>query len=173
LNEQHRQELEFRQVVELGAQQRLAEEERQHQWEIEERQSRIVDEYRRQDRTREDERELDAFLDKYNLSSVPVPILKQRVMSMLGHFGIPHKSLLIKILYEAKLLGNYDNGSSERTLSLSDADLSGIQMGNKDNRKLKKNRVCKFLGFLLIRSFQLFLIERSEYYLVIYKICHQ
>jgi hypothetical protein len=136
----HREELEFRQVVELVAQDRIARINRQHEWEIEQHRARNVDEHRRQDHAQQNELELDAFLDQYNLSSVPLLILQPKVHSLLRRFDTSYKTLLIKILYEGKLLSVSDNNSdSQRRLSLSEADLSGIKLGNKDSSKLSKD----------------------------------
>ncbi|CAF3821628.1 unnamed protein product [Rotaria sp. Silwood1] len=128
----HQKELEFRETVELAAQQRIAQERQQHEWTLEQYRSQRIKEHHRQEQFRQDEHDLDEFLDVYNLTSAPIPLLQRKVLSLFRRFNIPHKTLLIQILYDTNLLHNSDSDFPRRRISLTRVNLSGIQLGNKD-----------------------------------------
>jgi len=113
------------------------EEERKSQWEIEQQRAYIVDKYRLEDQERQNENDLDDFLNKYNLTDTPRSVLEQKVLHLIRRFNIQYKSILIKILYKENLLLRNCNNSniSPCYLNLNDADLSGIQLGKKDQSK--------------------------------------
>jgi len=124
-------------IEELDQKNRM--EEKEHQWDIEQQRIDMTEKYRREDKERQDENDLDEFLNKYNLIDTPQPILEQKVLSLIRRFSPLHKSLLIESLYKADRLNkncNYGNGSL-CYLSLSDADLSEIQLRKKDTSKIK------------------------------------
>ncbi|CAF4692061.1 unnamed protein product [Rotaria sp. Silwood1] len=128
----HQKELEFRETVELAAQQRIAQERQQHEWTLEQYRSQRIKEHHRQEQFRQDEHDLDEFLDVYNLTSAPIPLLQRKVLSLFRRFNIPHKTLLIQILYDANLLRDSDSDFPRRRISLTRVNLSGIQLENKD-----------------------------------------
>ncbi|CAF1576090.1 unnamed protein product [Rotaria magnacalcarata] len=128
----HQKEFEFRETVELAAQRAMAQERQQHEWTLEQYRSQQIGEYHRQEQFRQDEHDLDKFLDAYNLTSASIPLLQRKVLSLLRRLGIPHKTLLIQILNDANLLRDNDADLPGRRISLARTNLNGIQLGSKD-----------------------------------------
>ncbi|CAF3474300.1 unnamed protein product [Rotaria socialis] len=128
----HKKEFEFRETVELAAQRDMAQERQQHEWKLEQYRSQQINEHHRQEQFRQDEHDLDKFLDAYNLTSVSIPLLQRKVLSLLRRLDIPHKTLLIQILNDANLLRDNNADLPGRHISLVRANLNGIQLGSKD-----------------------------------------
>lgn len=106
--------------------------------EEEQRRASIVDKNHREDQISQNEKDFYEFLNQHDLINTPHLILQEKVLSLIRRFDPFHKTLLIKLLYQENLL-NRDctsiNGS-KCLLSLTGADLSGIQLGKKDKSKV-------------------------------------
>ncbi|CAF0970419.1 unnamed protein product [Rotaria sordida] len=76
----HQKELKFRETVELAAQRLMAQGRQQHEWTLEQYRSHLIEEHRRQEQFRQDDHDLDEFLDAYNLTSAPIPLLQRKVL---------------------------------------------------------------------------------------------
>jgi hypothetical protein len=109
------------------------------------------------------------FFSKTNLIDTPQSILEQKVLSLIRRFQPLHKSLLIKTLYKENLLNkNCENNNISCYLRLSGADLTGLQLGKKDEGKVKildQNIffISDHLRFLSIWSVQLFISSWNEF----------
>ena len=125
----------LRRMKEINEQNR--EEEQSYQWTLEEYRQSIADQYRREDLNRQGEHDLNQFFDKTDLHNTSRVILQRRILSLTRHLSRSHKALLIKNLYEEKLLNQECNFPTTLAcrLDLKDADFSGIELGNKDKGK--------------------------------------
>ena len=109
-------------------------EEQRYQWALEEYRQAISDQYRREDQNRQSEHDLNEFFDKTDLQNSPKTTLQRKILSLTRYLNPFHKALLIKTLYQEKLLSNQcdGTGTSPCKLDLTGADFSGIQLGNGD-----------------------------------------
>ncbi|CAF4922044.1 unnamed protein product, partial [Rotaria sp. Silwood1] len=128
----HQKEFEFRETVELAGQRGMAQERQQHEWTLEQYRSQRIEEHQRHEQFRQDEHDLDKFLDTYNLTRESIPLLQRKVLSLLRRFDVPHKTLLIQILNDANLLLDNNTDLPRQRISLAGVNLNGIQLGNKD-----------------------------------------
>lgn len=106
---------------------------RLHHLTMEYQQASTADRYRYEDQERQNEKDLDEFFLKYNLTNTPRAILEDKILNLIRRFNLEHKTSLIKILYRENLLRTDCNESKISTcrLDLHDANLSGIQFGIK------------------------------------------
>jgi uncharacterized protein with von Willebrand factor type A (vWA) domain len=103
------------------------EEDRQHQWFLEQQRASMIDKNRREDQERQNENDLDEFFSKTNLIDTPQSILEQKVLSLIRRFQPLHKSVLIKTLYKENLINkNCKNNNISCYLELGGADLTGL-----------------------------------------------
>ncbi|CAF1524978.1 unnamed protein product [Adineta ricciae] len=116
------------------ANKRNREAEQQYQWLMEQRRVSILDKNRREDQINQNEKDFYEFLDQTNLLNAPHSILQEKVLSLIRRFDPFHKTLLIKQLYQENLLNKscISINGSKCLLSLIGADLSGIELGKKD-----------------------------------------
>ncbi|CAF4952633.1 unnamed protein product, partial [Rotaria sp. Silwood1] len=128
----HQKEFEFRETVELAGQRGMAQERQQHEWTLEQYRSQRIEEHQRHEQFRQDEHDLDKFLDTYNLTRESIPLLQRKVLSLLRRFDVPHKTLLIQILNDANLLRDNNTDLPRQRISLAGVNLNGIQLGNTD-----------------------------------------
>jgi uncharacterized protein YjbI with pentapeptide repeats len=114
------------------------EEEQSHQWALEQQRASIADQYRREDQNRQGEYDLNKFFDKTDLHNSSRATLQRKILSLIRHLNPFHKTVLIKTLYEENLLHRQCNPNTTLAcnLELAEADLSGLQLGKRDESKL-------------------------------------
>lgn len=112
---------------------------RDSEFAIEDRRASVAEKYRREAQEDQNENDLNKFFDKNDLSNTPRTVLQRKVMSLIRRFNPLHKTLLIKTLYEEKLL--HRNCDRSKTLpcylELQGADLSELQLGKKVEGKFQ------------------------------------
>ena len=153
LQREHEVQLEkTRQYQIEAANKRNQEAEQQYQWLMEQLRASILAKNRREDQVNQNEKDFYEFLHENNLLNTPHSILQEKVLSLIRRFGPFHKTLLIKQLYRENLLNKscISINGSKCLLLLTGADLSGIELGKKDQSRFK----------IVIKDFFIYLLFR-------------
>lgn len=110
------------------------EEQQAHQWILEQHRQTIADQYRREDQHRQSEHDLYEFFDKTDLHNSTKASLQRKILSLTRSLTTSHKTILVKTLYEEKILHEQCNAGETLAckVDLTGADFSGIQLGKSN-----------------------------------------